>query len=254
MDIWSVAHVDYRLPLDEHYDHITIFHTHGSDNAIGYATGSAPGYDIPVLHTVFAHLPCYNRDQIERDDGIHEFWGESIKRFWDKIWNTTGALGGAIWAGIDETNLFVSGNVSLEWGITDIWRRRKPEHYLTRKAYSPIVLHPETVVKRGDILAFTAENRFCHTNLSEVVMEWTWGGALGKSFCPDVKPLLWDGFHPGAGECEGADMDYLHRSLRISGGRIQNSSRSVFRSREPRFLQNRQCSERICSGIMLSGR
>ena len=174
VDIWSIHYSNLEEDLSKKCDNVSV--------------GYTPGKDVPVIHDEYAHIPCYNRTEHRRDPNIRNFWGESIKRFWDKIWNTKGALGGAIWAGIDETNLFLGGDVSLEWGIIDIWRRRKPEHYLTRKAYSPVVLRPETLQIKDGELSFEVENRFCHTNLSEVTMVWSWGSQNGKTLCPDVKP------------------------------------------------------------------
>jgi len=173
-DIWSIHYSNLEEDLSKKCDNVSV--------------GYSPGKDVPVIHDEYAHIPCYNRTEHRRDPNVRNFWGESIKRFWDRIWNTEGALGGAIWAGIDETDLFVGGNVSLEWGIIDIWRRKKPEHYLTRKAYSPLLLRPETIEINDDKLSFEVENRFCHTNLSEINMVWSWGNHSEKTVCPDAKP------------------------------------------------------------------
>ena len=82
----------------------------------------------PVLHDESTHIPCYDRTDQRRDPGVRDFWGETISRFWDKIWNTQGALGCAIWAGLDEVWL-ASGRRNhwgAPWGILDGWRRKKP--------------------------------------------------------------------------------------------------------------------------------
>ncbi|HHX59792.1 MAG TPA: hypothetical protein GX707_03490 [Epulopiscium sp.] len=153
------------------------------------SVGYSPGYDMPVIHDEYAHIPCYNRTEHRRDPNVRNFWGESIKKFWDKIWNTKGALGGAIWAGIDETDIFCGGKTSLEWGIIDIWRRKKPEHYMTRKAYSPIVLPKgEVVLGKDHTASLEIENRFCHTNLSEVMIEWKYGELSGSFYGGQIKP------------------------------------------------------------------
>ena len=56
----------------------------------------------PVLHDESTHIPCYDRTDQRRDPGVRDFWGETISRFWDKLWYAPGVLGCAIWAGVDE--------------------------------------------------------------------------------------------------------------------------------------------------------
>lgn len=134
-DIWSVYYVSWKLPLDEHYDHMTIGHTHGSDNEIGYATGQAPGYTMPVLHDAFAHIPCFNRDEIDADPGIHEFWGESIVRFVKKMEHTKGTIGGAVMAAVDESGAFDGRLAGYRYGVLDAAHRPKPEYHHLAMAY-----------------------------------------------------------------------------------------------------------------------
>lgn len=178
MDVWQAAYVSCELPLNEHYDHMIIGHAHGSHNPIGYATGRASGYDMPVLHDAFAHLPCYNRDQIERDPGIHEFWGESIKRYWDKMWNTDGCLGGAVMAAVDEDGRFSDKLKDFNWGILDVFHHPKPEYHHLKMAYAPVKISEVTCLERETKL--TIENRFNHTNLKEVELLWSCKEKSGK--------------------------------------------------------------------------
>lgn len=180
VDIWSIHYANYDSDLAKKQDNVSV--------------GGAFGRDMPILHDEYVHVPCYNRTEHRRDPHVREFWGMSIARFWTGIWNTEGALGGAIWAGIDETDVYVGGNTCLEWGIIDIWRRKKPEHYGTRKAYSPVVLRGVTPLveeiarERGEAPVFVrcenaslllpVENRFCHTNLNETtVCCWYYNGS-----------------------------------------------------------------------------
>lgn len=78
VDVWSIHYTNQDVDLSEKRDNVSV--------------GAAEGKDVPVLHDEYAHIPCYNREEHRRDPNVRNFWGESIKRFWDKIWNTKGAL------------------------------------------------------------------------------------------------------------------------------------------------------------------
>ncbi len=175
-DIWSIHYSEYDTDLAKKRDNVSV--------------GHAPGRDLPVLHDEYVHVCCYNRQEMRRDPNVHRFWGESIAIFWDRIWNTEGALGGAIWAGIDETDIYTGGNTQLEWGIIDAWRRRKPEFYMTRKAYSPIRLFHGELLPGGQLL-LVLQNRFSHTDLGEVTLRWRTDeacGMQGEDRLPAAKP------------------------------------------------------------------
>ncbi len=157
----------------------------------------------PVLHDEFAHVACYANEDLRLGDGIRNAWGASLERFADIFFTTRGALGGAIWGGVDEVF-----HVPLEerelpddsgrfsplgygpWGIIDGWRRKKPEHWLTRKAFSPIGLTDGPVPRPpdGEPLRLVIDNRFDHTNLSEIVVRWRAGGERGQMAGPEVPP------------------------------------------------------------------
>lgn len=195
IDIWSIHYSNYENDLAEQRDNVSVGGAYDADGNIAK--------DKPILHDEFVHVPCYNRTEQRRDQNVRVYWGESIARFWDKIWNTAGALGGAIWAGIDETDVYVGGIKHLEWGIFDVWRRRKPEHFETRKAYSPVILYgvdplrDEIAKEHGrsfclpclkdNMLCLDVENRFCHTDLSETTVRgWYFkAGALTDASIED---------------------------------------------------------------------
>lgn len=101
MDVWPVHDIDWRLPFDKTYDQMVIFHTPGAENEIGYMVADAD-YPAPVLHEVWSPIVCHNRDEIQRDPGIRDFWGKSIRTFVEKSARTSGCLGGAVLAGVDE--------------------------------------------------------------------------------------------------------------------------------------------------------
>lgn len=191
VDIWSIHYSSYDMDLAEQRDNVSVGGAYGRNGRIGK--------EYPVIHDEYVHIPCYNRTELRRDPGVREYWGESLACFWDKIWRSPGALGGSIWAGVDETDVYVGGKTHLEWGIIDIWRRKKPEHYGARKAYSPILLfgvNPITdkiALESGKLASYcgtadkadsfpcpirtdeafvyiTAENRFCHTDFSETTI------------------------------------------------------------------------------------
>ena len=146
----------------------------------------------PLLNDEFGHVSCYNLDTLRRDPGVRNFWGESILRFGDKFFADNGCLGGSIWAGIDEVFLLPSGPTGYgEWGIIDGWRRKKPEHWLTRKAFSPVRLDetvPLPLPEAGKPLFITARNAFDHTNFKELAVRWTAGNESGTIGPIDIAP------------------------------------------------------------------
>ena len=121
---------------------------------------------------------------------------------WAKTFDADGGLGGAIWGMIDETFMLPEDlegfrdwwgiedpTVSRykgttvgygEWGIIDIWRRKKPEFWNTKKAYSPVKLL-ETTVKdytTGKPVSLLVYNRFDHTNLNEISIKYSYKGKI----------------------------------------------------------------------------
>jgi hypothetical protein len=144
--------------------------------------GDLTSKDIPKLNDEYAHISCYNTELLRRDPGVRNFWGHSLKRFWENCYTAEGCLGGAIWAGFDEVFLLPEGPVGYgEWGIVDGWRRPKPEYWLTKKAYSPVRI-PDGAISSpgsGKPLEIRVKNWFNHSNFSEIKIVWTVGSDSG---------------------------------------------------------------------------
>ena len=111
--------------------------------------------EIPVLVDEANHV-CISMEELTRDPGVRNFWGESILRAWDHAWSTDGALG------LDQFGLFRY--------LVD----NTPEVWLLRKAYSPVRIarRDYALPAAGQPLLVEMENRFCHTDLSEVTVTW----------------------------------------------------------------------------------
>ena len=81
------------------------------------------------------------------------------------------------WWGIDENTVLPYQGTSIgygEWGIIDVWRRKKPEFWNTKKAYSPIKILATTIedYKNGQEIQIPIYNRFDHTNLNEITIKY----------------------------------------------------------------------------------
>lgn len=152
---------------------------------------------MPKLHDEFAHIACYNIEDLTRDNNIRLVWGDSIRMGWNRIMHDDGALGCALWGGIDDV-FYLPIKVKTvhqrhtasqalgygEWGaILDVFKREKPEAYLTKKAFSPILVLKSEL--QNNMLVLHIENRFDHTNISEVKCVIT---SRGKTvFCEVMK-------------------------------------------------------------------
>jgi beta-galactosidase len=150
-----------------------------------FSSGPTPG-----VFDEWAHVSCYNVPTLREDPNVRNFWGESIKAFWDKTFESDG-VGGAIWGMIDEVFLLPDGPSGYgPWGIVDGWRRKKPEFWHAQKAYSPVrVLKTEGYgPEPGQPLVIPVHNRFDHTNLSELAVRWSMDGNSRTLPGPDIPP------------------------------------------------------------------
>lgn len=146
---------------------------------------------VPVLHDEYAHIACYDTPEQRRDPAVREFWGESIKRWWESIFLTPGALGGAIWGSVDDEIIDRKGyTTNREWGIIDGWRRLKPEHWLTKKAYSPVRLQDWVLPppQPDGTVHVPLANWFDHTGMEELTVQWQAGDAAGSLPGPAIAP------------------------------------------------------------------
>ncbi len=146
----------------------------------------------PYIFDEGIHVMCYyGRDSIaDRDPAVRDFWGESIKYFWEKIYPSKGTAGIAIWGTVDDVFFAPArSNGYGYWGIFDGWRRRKPEFWHTKKAYSPIRIEnmPLGNPGTGNVLEIGVKNWFDHTNFSELEITWQVGkdkGAVDLDLAP----------------------------------------------------------------------
>ncbi|HYA49483.1 MAG TPA: glycoside hydrolase family 2 TIM barrel-domain containing protein, partial [Burkholderiales bacterium] len=146
---------------------------------------------VPKLNDEWAHVACYNVDTLKRDPGVRDFWGASIRKFWENAFMADGCLGGAIWGLIDDIFYLPGSTCGYgEWGIIDGWRRPKPEYWHVKKAYSPVRVAegPVAVMPKGEPLRVPVRNWFDHTDLSELAVTWSVGTRTGHIAGPKVPP------------------------------------------------------------------
>ncbi|MGM9811664.1 MAG: glycoside hydrolase family 2 TIM barrel-domain containing protein [Muribaculaceae bacterium] len=185
----------------------------GNMEQYGMSTRAFQGHGIPALFDEWAHPACYTYATLRNDPNIREFWGKSLDLMWQGVFNSPGALGGAIWGYIDETFAvpqlkagdafwkefartakpegFRGDCVGYgEWGIVDVWRRDKPEFWATKKAYTPVKLLGTHIADfaAGQNLTLEVMNRFDHTCLNEVRATYTYKGKKGAAAMQPVKP------------------------------------------------------------------
>ncbi|MFH0758636.1 MAG: glycoside hydrolase family 2 TIM barrel-domain containing protein [Bacteroidota bacterium] len=146
--------------------------------------------DELVLNDEWAHVPCYITETFKDEQGARDFWGESIKRFWDNISVSDGA-GGAIWCMVDEYFMLPdSCKGTGEWGWVDVWRRKKPEFWHVKKTHSPVSVTTTAIenFKAGLPLLIAVTNRYDFTNLNEINISWASLKASGIIKNADIAP------------------------------------------------------------------
>jgi beta-galactosidase len=160
---------------------------------------------MPALFDEWAHVACYNNPILQIDPNVRNFWGQSLDKMWTNLFESKGGLGGAIWGYIDETFMLpetlpgykkwwgvLDKNVIPaeykghcvgygEWGIIDTWRRKKPEFWNTKKAYSPTKILVKEIkdFQPAKDLKIPVYNRFDFTNFDELKIVWTYKNNSG---------------------------------------------------------------------------
>jgi len=176
-------------------------------------TENFQGEGIPALFDEWAHPACYTFETLRRDPNIREFWGKSIDLMWNGVYQSPGALGGAIWGFVDDIFELPKPKLGTafwkefahtqkpwefqgecvgygEWGIVDIWRRKKPEFWATKKAYSPVRISIDKITNffAGSRLTIPVSNRFDNTNLSEIRAFYSHNGIKKEIQLPALNP------------------------------------------------------------------
>ncbi|AQQ10340.1 Evolved beta-galactosidase subunit alpha [Sedimentisphaera cyanobacteriorum] len=185
---------------------------HGNDKVHGFQIKNFDRSGMPVIYDEWAHVPCYCTDSIKEEPNIRAFWERSLDKMYANLLKSKSGAGGAIWGMIDETfflpedlpgrgdiwdNQGENGSTEAlgpaigygQWGIVDSWRRKKPEFWRTKKAYSPVKILDKQVdqFSPGEKLKLKIHNRFNHTNLSRTSIEWNYMGKSGLAFA-DIAP------------------------------------------------------------------
>ena len=194
--------------LSMHYPRID-----GVMEQYGIIADNFQGYGIPELFDEWAHVPCYVYSTLQVDPNIREFWGKSIDLMWSNLFESPGGLGGGIWGFVDEIFMLPKPKAGTawwtafartdkpedfqgncigygEWGIVDVWRRKKPEFWSVKKAYSPVRLMQENVTDftPGQRIILPVYNRFNHTVLNEVKAYVAYKGVRKEILLPAVEP------------------------------------------------------------------
>ncbi len=171
----------YSEKADSGYLEIGNHHYPGSGGPDKYRENQRP-----VTFDEYCHLNAYNRNELMTDPGVRDFYGDILLKMWEGMYNSKGVLGGALWAGIDDTFFLPDGAVVGygTWGPIDGWRRPKPEYWHMKKIFTPVKV--KLLEGEGDHpVILEMENRFFFSNLNECRIIWKNGDQTGEIH-PDI--------------------------------------------------------------------
>jgi hypothetical protein len=142
----------------------------------------------PITFDEYCHLNAYNRYELMTDPGVRDFWGDILLKMWDNMYYSKGVLGGALWAGIDDSFFLPNGPVVGygTWGPIDGWRRPKPEYWHMKKVFTPVKIKLMEALP-NDSVTLEMENRYFFSNLNECKIVWKNGNQTGELH-PNIIP------------------------------------------------------------------
>ncbi|WP_090392948.1 glycoside hydrolase family 2 TIM barrel-domain containing protein [Niabella drilacis] len=145
----------------------------------------------PVFFGEYAHLATYNRRELLTDPGQRAFYGEPLAMMYDSMYYYPKCLGGAIWSGIDDAFHLPGGRIVGygPWGPLDAWRRKKPEYFGMKKAYTPVKVTgaDRSSLVKGFIMLHI-ENRYDFTDLSNIKITATFDGGVPQPLTAAIPP------------------------------------------------------------------
>ena len=159
--------------------------------------------EYPLSLGEYCHLNAYNRFEMATDQTLRDKWGIYLSVMWELMYADPTCVGGAIWAGIDDTFYwdFKKPDGQIEertvgygtWGPIDGWRRKKPEYWGMKKTYSPVRVNVSGVQIKDNKIVVPVENRQDFSNLDRLNIRWQLGsesGVVSKDIAPRSKGEL----------------------------------------------------------------
>jgi len=165
-----------QLWKDDHYP--------GPDSIDRYARDTRWGANLTEHPHTF-----YEKEAQDYDPGASDLWSETLIKTWDKLWKAPNILGSFIWEwqnqGIADKNAnrtrdFYYGLDHMRQennkGVVSAYRVPKPEWWIVKMAYSPVVVGARTVSPADGTCRVPLTNHYSFTDLKELTCRWT---ALG---------------------------------------------------------------------------
>ena len=158
---------------DDHYP--------GPDSIDRYARNTRWGANITEHPHTF-----YEKEVQDYDPGASDLWSETLIKTWDKLWKAPNILGSFIWEwqnqgvadkNADTTTDFWYGPDHMRQennkGVVSAYRVPKPEWWIVKSAYSPVVAGTRTVSPAGGTCTVPLTNHYSFTDLKELACRWT---------------------------------------------------------------------------------
>jgi hypothetical protein len=140
-------------------------------------------YFRPIIFDEWVHLNAYNVSEQVTDPGLRDQWGLYLKEVTELMQKSRGALGGAIWCGVDEI-FCPPGKKPIgygPWGPIDGWRRLKPEYWHMKMAYAPVVVQEVPAQIQDGKMTIPVESRYDQRDLAAVDCTWEIAGKTGSA-------------------------------------------------------------------------
>jgi beta-galactosidase len=128
----------------------------------------------------------WQKEAQDYDPGTSDLWSEALIDLWQKVWKAPNILGSFIWEwqgqGIadknaDRTTDFYYGLDHLrdenDKGIVDSFRNPKPEYWIVKQVYSPVIVGVRTIRPLNGKISVPIANHYSFTDLKEVTTWWT---------------------------------------------------------------------------------
>jgi hypothetical protein len=144
---------------------------------------------------------------LEIDPGMHDYWETGVLGIRRQIMNYENQMGTMIWAWVDDAFAVPGRGIGCwrrdlpairytelvyklpgrgyqgdcVWGVVDGWRRPRPEWWLMKKVYTPVLIDekPLTLPASGSPIAVPLENMNWFANLNAYECRWEIGGQKG---------------------------------------------------------------------------